>query len=268
MATAFSRRRGLEHAGLVTLAVVVGLAAWAASGKVADPRKMGEASGRFVLFVFAVAYGMSWLWQSGRRRGFVAAAIALGALAAAIAAIVIQSRPLQLSAAMKAPLERADGADGAPVLRHPYFAFTVPDPGPGFVASEQVAAMFMRGDDPATHAYALVDLDAGAGLVVVISLQREMGQRELERWFAGVQQGFVDALVKATGDAGDAKRLASTAFPAQRRADAHWLVGERGHARFHVWAQRTGGDDLLVLVIGFSREDDRLGEVVSGAGPP
>ena len=75
----FSTRRALKHAGVVVLAGI--LLAAAALPWVRDPHRYGEGVDRLALFLALAAAGLSWLWQTGRRRAAVTAGLVGAGLA-------------------------------------------------------------------------------------------------------------------------------------------------------------------------------------------
>ncbi len=186
---AFSTRRALKHVGLLALVLI--LLAAAASPWVASPKKFGEGVGRFVAFASLAAYGLSYLWQTGRRR----LAGGLGAsLVLCVAALVVwlatlapgRRAPTPLTAADQGPLT-VDTAGSK--LSHATLAFSLAAPGPGFQEITQETRPKIGQAFPGRHdvtCWGYRHEDTGAGLLVLLIKQPLDTREALE----GVSHGF------------------------------------------------------------------------------
>jgi hypothetical protein len=64
----FSVKKGLLYAFLALVVVLVVGGVMVAVLPVKDPEKFGEGLGRFSVFIMLAAFGISWLFQTGRKR--------------------------------------------------------------------------------------------------------------------------------------------------------------------------------------------------------
>lgn len=63
----FSWKRGLKHAGLAMLVVIIALGLVVVFADVKNPEKFGEGTGQFSLFVGLAALGISYKLQTRKR---------------------------------------------------------------------------------------------------------------------------------------------------------------------------------------------------------
>jgi len=192
----FSWKRALAQA-LLTMVAVVALGG-AAFGWLAKPgsnaRGFGEAIGRLAGFSAVIAFAVSWLRQTGRRKAALGVAIACAILiGAGVAAVVISPAGHQtapLTAAERAPLVVVDQG-GERRLHHPTFGFSLLHPGAKFVDAPQLAqTMQGAGRDPTSVHYGFSDPTERS--VVVISVMKGMGatRAALSEHVDGFQRGF------------------------------------------------------------------------------
>ncbi|PKN54200.1 MAG: hypothetical protein CVU56_27855 [Deltaproteobacteria bacterium HGW-Deltaproteobacteria-14] len=168
---AFSIKRGILHAGVVVGVAIVALAVLAVAAGVRDPQKFGRGSAPFVAFSGFVAFAVSWLAQTGRRRAALGVALGVLALIAVVVVVVTSTGPAAwASDADRAPmLERGEG-EGARLV-HPTLGFSLRPLGGDFAVSRQVAAMF--GDDPDRPSWGW--LDTTHGIAALVTLEPGLG---------------------------------------------------------------------------------------------
>ena len=143
-----SWKRGLKHAA-ITLFVVIGLGAAASMViEVADYEKMGRGVGQFAAFASAIAWGVSYLAQTGRGRLAVAVALGVAGLVVAVTAALVIGIPRSAPLPPLTDGERAtplsQEQDGRRWLVHPTLGFRALDPGPGFQLNPEMAAVFVQ----------------------------------------------------------------------------------------------------------------------------
>lgn len=187
-ATTFSTRRAWKHVGLVVLVLVA--AGAGASPWVKDPARFGEGLGRLLLVVGGATFGLSYLWQTGRRRRAVGLAVALvGGLAALTAVLVGQTgraeRPL--IASDTAPLVRDGGR-----LRHPTLGFSFALPAEGYTeftdeARRALANAFAGRKDVTGWAWR----GAGIDSALIMLIKDAMNSKEA---LEGIAAGFKRSL--------------------------------------------------------------------------
>ena len=168
---AFSIKRGLKDAGIAVGIAIVALAVIAVAADVRDPEKFGRASAPFLAFTGFVAYAVSWLAQTGRRRDALGVALGVIALTAAVVVVATSNAPSAWATdADRAPMvERGDGDDARVV--HPTLGFSLRAPGGDFTVSRQVAAMF--GEDPERPTWGW--LDTTHGIAALVTLEPGLG---------------------------------------------------------------------------------------------
>jgi len=139
----FSWKRGLLHAVLALVAVVVFGAALAGvlGMEGAAAREAGQAIGRLAGIIGGAAFGGSYLFQTRRRAGALALGLAFVALVGAgiVGGMMKRgrNRNTSLTAEEKAPMVIAD-EDGERRLRHPGFGFSLLHPGPKFLEAPEL----------------------------------------------------------------------------------------------------------------------------------
>jgi len=182
----------------VAVVALTGLAFALFAAPGSDSRKVGQTVGRLLWFVTAVAFGTSWLLQTGRRKAALALGIGVAVLVGSAAATGIMSgkrpRDISLTAAEKAPLMITDEG-GERRLNHPGFGFSILYPGPKFVAApELVQPKPGKKHDDTTQAYAFVDRDSHAVLLVSVMKGIGAAREQLDEHLEGVRNGFAESL--------------------------------------------------------------------------
>ena len=199
----FSWKRGLLHAVLALVAVVVFGAALAGvlGMEGAAAREAGQAIGRLAGIIGGAAFGGSYLFQTRRRAGALALGLAFVALVGAgiVGGMMKRgrNRNTSLTAEEKAPMVIAD-EDGERRLRHPGFGFSLLHPGPKFLeAPELVKPKPGQKHDDTTQEYGFADREDNA--VLLVSVMKGMGgtREQLVAHVDGVQRGFVESLPAA-----------------------------------------------------------------------
>src|SRR5688500_12561632 len=156
MAT-FSWKRGILHGLVPVVLLIAASGAVAAFGDVADPKKLGEGTGRLAVFVLAIGIGISYLLQTGRR----GLGLAAGGLPVFLLVRPRGGTPAPLTASERASLELVEEA-GQRRLRHPAFGFSILHPGPTYTMSPEMASVMAKTlNDPAAHFQAWADLARG-----------------------------------------------------------------------------------------------------------
>jgi hypothetical protein len=91
-ANSFSIKKGLLHAFLALIALLLVGGVLVAVLPVKDPEKFGEGMGRFGVFIMLIAFGISWLFQTGRKKfawlSILALLLGLSALVLAVLSAV------------------------------------------------------------------------------------------------------------------------------------------------------------------------------------
>jgi hypothetical protein len=264
----FSLKRGLLHAGLALGAV---LAAGVLLAVLARPVAMEEFGGglaRFALFTAFLAFGASYLFQTGRRMwGWVTVA-AYGALVVAVVVVVALVSPVRREGPRPAPLTPAERAplvqvaDGDTLLlRHPTLGFSLPHPGPAFAEVDQAELRRLaRGMfEPGMQVYGWFDETAGA--VLVVGLMKDVGSRdELE----GFQQGFIQALREQPGSRLETNTVTWSGDGGEADVRGTLPDGTAVSARGQVVRLAPGGPRYLIVLAAFTFEPGALDFVLDG----
>jgi hypothetical protein len=247
----------------------VGAAVFGFLGKTGlDARKFGQAVGRLAGFTAAVAFGVSWLRQTGRRR--TGLGVALGYAILIVAGIVAgavsgRSRSEQAKApltdAERAPLVEVDQG-GERRLRHPAFGFSILHPGPSLRESPEMAKTLEgKTPDPDTQNYAYLD---PGGSVVALSVMKGMGgtRASLSDHVDGFQSGFTGSAAGGPDLRWLGKELSWNA--SRHDARLKGLLG--GDTRLELASYaiiRPQQPPLIVNVLVVSREIDRFTKLLS-----
>lgn len=177
----FSWGKGLLHAAIPVLVIVVVGVVAAAIGWFPSARAAGEAAGGASLFLFLGGLVASWLLQTGRRgcglAGFLAVALASLAVIVGIFAVsmVLRHHPDTLTEEDKRFPEIYFDSDGQR-FRHPTLGFSLPAPTERFAEAPAVAEQVRNGlsslgawgwawawEDPTTQERILISLAKGQG---------------------------------------------------------------------------------------------------------
>lgn len=185
----WSTKRAWKHVGLFLLLALVIAAAGAPWVK--DPHRYGQGVGRFMLFLGAGVFGLSVLWQTGKRRLAVGLAVGGVALVGGLTAFLVSAAaPTQRPIAEKdrGPLERSGD-----VLRHPSLGFSFELPRVGYDdvterGRETVSQTFAGRRDIAAWAWQ----ESATGFMTMALLVNETwgGPEEL----SGFSNGFRSAI--------------------------------------------------------------------------
>jgi hypothetical protein len=222
----FSWKRAIKHAAIPCLLVfVAGLALGVNS---ADPEKAGEGVGRFLVVVFGVSAGVSYLVQTGRKKAAIG--VAVGSVALVVLAVVAlwneggghRKPPPGFRAPM---LATSDGR-----LEQPGLGFSIPHPGSGFIEKPELAAMASgAGADRDAMYYAYADTGPTAVLVVTITADVMSNRVDLERFADGVERGFQKEAIKV----GSAPPLVRNIVWTSERRDVT-MSGKAGEGSYRV----------------------------------
>lgn len=231
MNAGFAWKRGLKHIGAV-LGVLLVAGAVVAATWAKDPEKFGEGMGRFMVFAGLVTYGVSYLWQTGRRRWAMAAAGGFVALVAGLTVAVVLNLPKELTATEKAPL-RQTTRDGRDMLEHPALGFRIAHPGAGFEDIDAEARRAVEQAFPGRNdvtGWAWRNEASGDGLIVLL-VKDDIGGRE---GFAGLVRGLSESMAEVTGGSARIAEEAIVWTDAERSAVFAAGVPAGGHlvARF------------------------------------
>lgn len=248
----FSWRRGLVHAALVLAVIVVAGAVLAGAGLVEDPQRFGEGVGRFAVAALIVAWGVSYLAQTGRRRAAWALALGTTALVAALIAYAFLSLE---GGARLAPAERADlalvNADDERWLEHPALGFAVRHPGPSFEPAPDVSAALAASDaEEGMATWGYVDRTTGEALAVM-AVKGVESRKELD----GFLRGFRESL----GRAGATVQREEVAWTADRREIRLDLALDESGTRVSIrglGAAALGPDRAPFLIAVLATTDD------------
>jgi hypothetical protein len=245
---AFSGKRAAKHAALAFVLVIVAGGIVTAAADVADPEKFGEGTGKFSVFAAALAFGVSWMFQTGRKVGAWSVIIGFVGLVAAVVVLIVSAPPYKRAldlARHRGPLVR-DGAQ----LRHPTLGFTVASPGAGYEENADAARMMGTGKDVQTYAY----MDGDRDVFIVEILAQPLDS-------CAAVTGFLDGANTAMGHK-VADALATQLSIVDRRtigsgthcdATEHLAISDL-HVRFHVYPRPT----YAVLVASMSRDEHAL----------
>ncbi len=183
----FSNKRAALHALVPVIVMVVIAGVVATTTSVANPEKFGEGTGRFAVFVFAVAYGISYLAQTGRNRaalgtglGFAGVVVGLGILISTAGG----RREVVMPASLRVPLVD----DGSGRLRHPVLGFSFTKPS-GMALAVELARAFPA--DPTQAYYVYANREAGEVLIVDVMYDGPRTQSAMQQTLDGVVHGLL-----------------------------------------------------------------------------
>jgi hypothetical protein len=264
----FSWKRALAHALLAMVAVVVLGAAgfgWLAR-PASNATKFGEGVGRLAGFTGVIAFAVSWLRQTGRRKAGLGVAIGVATLIGAGFAALVMTRSahptVPLTEAERVPLVIVDEG-GERRLRHPAFGFSILHPGATFREAPDVAqAMEGAGRDPATQHYGFSDPDDRSALV--ISVMKGMGgtRASLVEHVDGFQRGFASMPASAAALQWTGKEITWDAG----RHEAHLGATFGGGMRLELAAyavMRAGQPPFIVNVMVMAPRPDLLAKLLA-----
>lgn len=254
--------RGLLHAFLALVAIVVVFGIVAVVLPVADPRRFGEGVGRFSFFVGLGALSVSALAQTGRR---TAAWVVSGLLAVLVAGLVVllvvivedgggaaqQPRPLPTD-----ELERADGA-----LRHPSLGVSIPDPGASLQPSPALAQQ-MVASVPDSRAWVYGDAIGGEVVIVQLTAGTAVDEPTFTAFFEGVVRGQTSAMTEAGMTADQRERSIRWN---ERRAHLYVVAGDAVHMRVDAFG--LPGAETLAIVSA-APTADRFATLADGVTVP
>jgi hypothetical protein len=263
---AYSWKKALLHALIPLSIIIVGGAIAIAAGAVKAPRRFGEGLGQFSVFAMLLAVGVSYLAQTGRRRAaWGVGAGAVGLVGVIVVVLVAAGPPAAravLTAAERRPLEiREQGGERR--LVHPTLGFSLLHPGPGFVESEQAAAVFQQSTrDPGAHAYAYAR--ASDRSFVIVTIGKGLDSRAgMEGMVRGLTRPLLQA-VKAR-----VKENEITWSESRKEAVLSAELGPGVHFRFRALVGRLGAERVPTLVaIAASDEPARLQRLMSSLELP
>ncbi|MBN1772147.1 MAG: hypothetical protein JXB32_12845 [Deltaproteobacteria bacterium] len=261
----FSWKRAVFHALFALAGVVAAGGVLAAVTNPVDPFRFGEGIGRFAAVAALVAFGASWLHQTGRRR---LARLVVGAVVALLVATVVavfaidrpgRRAPPELTAAERQePVPVTDGA--ASRLRQAALGFSIPHPGAAFQALSPGEARELSRvwNDPSMHAWGWVDETRGAALVVgaLKGLER---REDIE----GFRRGMVRSLQSSGGAAVETDELVWEEGRRESRLTAT-VQGVHLAARSTLLPRSGGRAPLFVVLVALTLAPGELGFVLEG----
>lgn len=242
---AFSWKRAFKHAAIPCALVFV--AGMALSMKAADPEKLGEGTGQFMVVVFLASVGASYLVQIGRKRTAIALAAGFVALVVAAVIAVWPEGHRKLPAGFRAPLmETSDG--GQRRLEQPALGFSIRHPGEGFVEKPDYAARAAAASrDPDTLFYAYARTEPTAILLVTLTADVSTTRASLEQFLDGIDHGVRESARKQLGSAAP-PALARDVVWTDRRHEAS-LSGAVGDVGYRVRVFARPRFTLAVMVM-------------------
>lgn len=260
--------RGLLFALLAVVAVVAAGFGTALLVRPVSYEKFGEGIGQFAIFSAFAAFGASYLFQTGRRMwGWVTVSVYGALVVATVVAVIVvverrgeHPRPAPLTSAERAPLRQVM-EDGALLLRHPALGFSLPHPGPSFVAIDEAELRRLaRGMfEPGMQVYGWFDETAGS--VLVVGLMKDVGSREeLE----GFQEGFVQALREQPGSRLETNTVAWSGDGGEANVRGALADGTSVAARGQVVRLAPDGPRYLIILAAFTFEPGTLDFVLDG----
>jgi hypothetical protein len=234
--------RGLLHAVLALVAIMIVFGILAVVLPVADPKRFGEGVGRFSLFMGLGALGVSALAQTGRRAAAWVAGVVLAVAVAALVIVLVVITPQRGAESSTRPLPtdelvRADG-----VLRHPSLGVSIPDPGPSLQPSPALARQ-MTETVPDSRAWVYGDTDAGDAVIVLLTAGTATNEQSFTAFVEGVASGQTSAMTKA-GMTADARE--HSIEWGDRRAHLYVVAGGAVHMRIDAFG--LPGAETLVIV--------------------
>lgn len=266
---AFSWKRGLKHAVLPFLLVIVAAGVVVVVRPPKNPEKFGEGTGQFAFVIGALAFGASYLAQTGRRAAALVVAVATFGLLFAITSVVVfgwTNHP-KLDPRDRVPLvEYSD--NGERWLRHPTLGFALRHPGEGFKEAPQFAGLMARGagsDDTLYYAYA--DAEPSAILMVGIAPEGADSAEDLGKTVDGIERGMRDSAAKQTPDAKLEVIERTISWDSGRDARLHIALAG-AHMRLHVFARkRPDGTPYIVILGAMSKSADALEREIAELRP-
>jgi len=191
----FRWKRALLH-GLIPVGAVVAIGiVLVAVAKPADPEKLGESMGTFVLFAYLAGCGISWLGQTGRRRAAWLGGIALGLVMAAMLALGFIGPDHRTSRSMpgqdRAALVERDLA-GTPRLVHPTYGFSIRRPPASYHDSPDLVAQAGLTRDPRSQYYVYAESPPSNMVVVGLLTDLPSSREAFTAAVAGIRKAFTD----------------------------------------------------------------------------
>lgn len=233
--------RGLLHAGLALVVVLVIFGTMVAVLPVADPQRFGEGTGRFAFFIMLGALGVSALAQTGRRAAAWVVGGLLVAIVIAVVVVVVTLAPDRGAAEARPQLTddlvRIDG-----VLRHPALGISMPDPGASLRPMPELARELSE-SVPGSRAWVYVDETASAAVMVLVVADLAADEGSFTRFFEGVASGQTEGIV-ATGMT--LQERERSIHWNQRRAHLYLVAGDMVHMRFDAFG--LAGKGVFAIV--------------------
>lgn len=228
------------HAVLALVVTVAVTGAMAVLFDVADPRRFGEGVGRLCVFMMFGAFGVSWLFQTGRRVAAMIVGGLLGTLLAVlvvVTAMAVADRPPRSQRLPAVDLVRADG-----MLRHPTLGFAIPDPGPSFSPQPELAAARLPSSRH-SRGWVYADLTSSESVIIMLDSGGATDAKTFEDFFRGVLRGQTRAMNDAAVTSEEQERWVR--WP-QRRAHATIVIAEEIYLRVDAFGL-TGGEALVMV---------------------
>ncbi len=254
----FSWRRGALHAVIPLVVILAFGGVMIATDRVKDVEKFTNGITRFTIFSVLAAFGISGLIQTGRKALGYAICGALVVLVAVLVIAAVVSRPdhQPLTAAGRAPLVAIDEG-GHHRLQHPYFLFSILDPGDGFVPSDSMAEEMSTATagDTQTVSYGYLKGSVGAAeAALVVTVYDDMGSADLRTMIDGASTVF---LRKVPG----AKITKTEVLPREAHFEA--AVGDAAQIRIYAYAAERGDQPYVVSLTTFTRDPSMLVDVLA-----
>jgi hypothetical protein len=238
--------------------------------KPVDAEKAGEGVGRFAGVALLAGLGVSYLVQTGRRKGALLAGLGLVALIGVVVGLLVtRPHPSPLRAADRALLVEAE-LGGEHRLRHPTLGFSILRPPPGYVASPQMAgAMGSIADDPGAVIYAYAEDPPQAGLVVSV-LNNDGGSRhDVQAFIDGVQRGLESSARSQLGSSAQVQVIRRDVTGDDAHPEAHLHAVVAGvHTQVNAYGLHLPErPPMLVAVMVISPDETTLADVLASFRP-
>lgn len=213
-----------------------------------------------------VAFGASWLHQTGRRKSaWLLVGVVVAMLISAIVAVFVIDRPGRrelpalTAAEQREPVEVPDGA--ATRLEQAALGFSIPHPGPAFLPlpPADLQQLSQQWGDPSMRAWGWIDEARGAVLVVgaIKGLDRK---QDLE----GFRGGLAASLRESDAGTVETDELIWEEGRRESRMTATVQGGVRLAARSSLLQPGGGRAPLLVVLVAFTPEPGDLDFVLEG----
>lgn len=125
-------------------------------------------------------------------------------------------------------------------------------------------AWAMLGDSRDTTAWAYVDKDAGAMLLIAVAKGSGATQPRFEAFYRGTRDGFMRPLRAQLGEGVEVKAIEDEVDWQARTGRLHLQIGADAHVHLRCWAGRFGSAcQAAVAVVTFTRDGDGLADVVA-----